>query len=599
MVVTAMCCHAALLLWGAAVHSPTFDEVGHLAAGISHWKLARFELYRVDPPLVRSIAALPVVLLGCKVDWRAYYDARTDRPEFMVGMDLIAINRDHIFGYFTIARWMCIPISLLGAYTCFSWAKALYGPNAGMLALLLWCFSPTIIGHGQLITPDVGAAAFGVLSLHGFWRWLQHKTWYRALKAGIWLGLAELAKTTWIVLFLLLPALWLIWHAVPQPRAKALRGTAPAQLAAILLVAVYVVNLGYAFQGSFSRLGSYRFVSRTIARVAPTWSTSHDNYRRGVNTLLSNLPVPFPRDYILGIDRQLLDLETQMWSYLRGQLRCGGWWYYYLYALVVKVPVGTWLLVVAALATRGFSSWFATGWRDEVILLAPVVVILTIASSQTAFNHHMRYVLPIFPFMFIWISRVAEFAGRGAELVARFAYGAAVWLIASSLWVFPHSLSYFNELAGGPRHGHKHLLDSNIDWGQDLFYLQRWLKDHPEASRLCLAYFGQVDPHVVGLQYTLPPQDGPRPGYYAVSVNFLQGYPRWARDGHGRFEFISPYRYSFFRHFKPVATAGYSIYIYHITLEEANRVRRQLGLPELPESEQPVRNAQKAGKRAE
>jgi hypothetical protein len=49
------------------------------------------------------------------------------------------------------------------------------------------------------------------------------------------------------------------------------------------------------------------------------------------------------------------------------------------------------------------------------------------------------------------------------------------WSVGSSLWYYPHSLSYFNELVGGPMGGPKHLLDSNIDWGQDLFYLKDWL----------------------------------------------------------------------------------------------------------------------------
>ena len=98
--------------------------------------------------------------------------------------------------------------------------------------------------------------------------------------------------------------------------------------------------------------------------------------------------------------------------------------------------------------------------------------------------------------------------------------------------VYPHSLSYFNELAGDPTGGHAHLIHSNIDWGQDLLYLKRWLDGHPEARPLYVAYCGTVDPHYLGIDYQLPPVADPgaavphlEPGWYAVSVNFLRGSP--------------------------------------------------------------------------
>jgi hypothetical protein len=302
---------------------------------------------------------------------------------------------------------------------------------------------------------------------------------------------------------------------------------------------------------------------------------------------------------------------------LRGEWRFGGWWYYYLYALVIKVPLGTWVLIAMALGASVFGMPYAASWRDEIVLLAPLVVILALVSSQTGFNHHLRYVLPIFPFAFIWMSKVARAAdfgrargqrpndqgtmandqgamtnkrpGRRVGMhrgIACVAAAALLWSVGSSLYYYPHSLSYFNELVGGPTGGHYHLGNSNIDWGQDLLFLKRWYDKHPEARPLGLAYdCPLVDPKVAGIEYTLPPAGpdpatpvsekvpveralGPQPGWFAISVNQLH-----RRD----------HQYDYFLRFEPVAMAGYSIYIYHITLEEANRVRRELGLPELRE----------------
>lgn len=165
--------HGGLLAWGASRHSPSIDEVAHLPSGLSHWELGRFDLYRVNPPLVRLLAALPVLGTEAKTDWRRFSDDyKRSRPEFAIGRDFIAANGSRSFWYFTIARWACIPLSFLGAYICFRWARELYGCLAGYLALALWCFCPNILGHAQMITPDAGAAALGVAACYLFWHWL-------------------------------------------------------------------------------------------------------------------------------------------------------------------------------------------------------------------------------------------------------------------------------------------------------------------------------------------------------------------------------------------------------------------------------------------
>ena len=268
-----------------------------------------------------------------------------------------------------------------------------------------------------------------------------------------------------------------------------------------------------------------------------------------------------------GIDLQKWDFERKMWSYLRGEWRLGGWWYYYLYALAIKVPLGTWGLGLLALGVGLFGRGYAASWRDELVLLAPAAVVLALVSSQTGFSHHLRYVLPVFPFAFIATSRIARAVELGHWKLVSIGGAALLWSVGSSLGHYPHSLSYFNELAGGPRHGHEHLVDSNIDWGQDLLYLEGWLDGHPEARPLGLGYrLPCIDPCITGIEHTLPPRDAPAPGWYALSVGTIR---HRTRD------------YEYFLHFEPVAMAGYSIYIYHVTLDEANRVRRKLGLPEL------------------
>jgi len=577
--------HGGLLAWIALVHSPTIDEVGHLPAGISYWYFGRFELYCVNPPLTRLAAALPVVFQHPETPWFGFFVGPGARSELAIGRQFIAANGSRSFWLFATARWACIPFSLLGAYICLRWARDLYGDAAGWMALMLWCFSPNILAHGSLVTADVPAAALAAAAGYAFWRWLESPGWSQAFVAGVVLGVAELTKFTLLIFLPLWPLMWFIWR---WPGRHSVRCAGwlreGSQMAVILLLTLYTINVGYAFDGSFRALGSFRFISRPLAGpLGDLDAISTATGNRFAGRCLGRLPVPLPAPYVIGIDAQGRDFEWKFSSYLGGRWRKGGWWYYYLYALAVKVPLGTWFLLLVALVAGIAAPGYAASWRRETVLLAPLAAIMVLVSSQTGVQY-LRYALPISSFAFVWVSKVARAIKLGQRKVALATGAALAWSILSSLAVCPHSLSYFNELAGGAKNGHWHLLDSNIDWGQDLLYLRRWYEAHPNARPLGLAVFASFDPAVAGVPCVTVPrgppdtlvavtdtkETGPLPGWFAVSVNNIHSRAR---------------EYDYFLHFTPVATAGYSIHIYHITVAEANRVRRELGLPELAEVE--------------
>jgi hypothetical protein len=141
------------------------------------------------------------------------------------------------------------------------------------------------------------------------------------------------------------------------------------------------------------------------------------------------------------------------------------------------------------------------------------------------------------------------------------------------LRVHPHYLSYFNEVAGGPDNGWQHLIEANTDWGQDLLFLKQWADAHPEARPLRLAYYGGLEPHRVGLDYCVRKIEGPEPepGWYAVSVNVICGAAFITTDKDRRVFSFPRNAYRSFRHLRPVAKAGYSIFIYHVVGEQVPR----------------------------
>ncbi len=553
LIILVLVLHVSLLMYNIVIHSPTNGEIPALSSGVYHLSTGRFDLFRVNPPLVRCIAATPVLMMHPKTDWSHHKDIVIGRDEFPVGIQFTEINGKNSFFYFTLARIACIPFSLLGIWVCYRWGNEIYGYPAGMMSLILWCFSPTVLGHAATIGPDLPSAACGLFSCYCFWNWLKKPTWNQAFFTGIALGLAELTKATWIILFPIWFVIALIWFIKLNVKKVLLHFV---KLISIFILALLCINLVYGFERFGTRLGEFRFISRTLGGKT-THETVSGNIFQG--TGLHNFPVPLPANYVVGIDIQKSDFEFKSDNYLNGTWQYGGWWYYYVFALLIKEPVGT--LFLFFLAVFVTIKGRLEKWKDEIVLLLPVICVFILVSSQTGMNHHYRYIIPVLPFLFIWIGKVAQYYLKTVILLL-------LLVIVSSLINYPHSLSYFNEFIGGPKNGPKYLLGSNVDWGQDILLLKKWCDKHPEAKPFYLKSASYFDPAVAGIDYQNLSTNAPQPGWYALSVNYIYGRSQ---------------QYRYFLNYEPVDKIGYSIYVYHITPEEANRVRREMGLSEIDE----------------
>ncbi len=572
--------HVGLLLGSLRQNFVAVDEVSHVSAGLSYWETGTFDASRVNPPLVKALAVLPVLAVWPGVTSQGL---RTSPAVF----DIVCL-----------ARLAGIAWSQVGCWVIYRWADELYGNWAACLGLALWCLGPNVLAHAQLMTPDVPAAVAGLAATYAFWHYLRQPSWALAYVAGLLLGIAQLTKFTLLVLYGAWLGLWLIRRLDSTRDPLPLWKQAAGEGLLIATISWAVVNAGYGFDGTGRLLGNYAFSSRFLTGGSQADGSAGAGPLKGNrfrDCWLGYLPVPLPADYVFGIDEQWARIEQRRASYLAGEWSREGWRYYYLHALAVKVPLGVMGVVLwgGMLTLRRCKSRACL--VDELALLLPAVLTFAVISSQTGINRHLRYVLPVFPFVVISTSKVAVCLQTGLWRVRLVAAALLVWGCGSSLVVYPHALSYFNELAGGPDNGHAHLVDSNIDWGQDLLFLKEWLDKHPEARPLGLAYFNVIDPRVIGLEYTLPPPwpgsnlrlkgdaagAGPQAGYFAVSVNYLRGLEFQAPNGQGGWEAVAREDYQYFREFAPIAKAGYSIYIYHITPDQANALRRKLGLPEL------------------
>ncbi len=548
----------ALLLHAAWTDSVVVDEAGQLASGLVHWVSGDFRPYHVNPPLLRLAGTAPVLLFRPAVPLPKYQGFAGERPEALLANQFAHANAGGYVAMVRVGRLATIALTLLASWLLWDLGRETHGETGGMVVVGMWVFCPLALGHGHFLTMDMGAAAFGLLAYRAFTRYLSEGTPVNAAGTGFALGLAVMAKFT---LLIFLP-LFLVWALLEAWARRASWRRLIFHLAIGAAVWAVVVHACYGFPRPVTWLKDFRFVSLALGGQPMT----AEGANRFQGTALGWVPVPLPEEMVLGIDVQRSDFERTLRSYLRGEHRQGGWWYYYLYALLVKLPVGHLVLVLAGVVATVIRLRTRKGfWRPWV----PGLLLLTLVSSQTGFSHHLRYCLPALPFLYLGAGAVVWPGGKiwlqGVAVVALFVSAA------STLANHPHHVAYFNELAGGPANGHAHLLDSNLDWGQDLLRLRDWLDEHPEARPIYLAAAHAVDPGVFGITYRLPPREpaSPEPGWYVFSINILQGYDYVVYDGQGMRHMITGDCYAQFRSRQPVARVGRSLWVFRVDGEQA------------------------------
>lgn len=486
--------HVCALIYGNYIHFPNVDEVGHLPSGVSHWEYERFDMYRVNPPLVRLVAGMPAWFSGIDYDWSRYSIEPGNRPEFTIGAKRLSDVRLALHCDFIVPRMFCISFSILGALVLTHWVWWVFGPFSASVVCAFWCFSPDILAHAQTIVPDVGSVAMGLVACYALWHYIHKPSLEFAFLVGIGFGFALLTKLTWITGFATLPftaflCSW-IWKEQLPLRSMSHRAT---DMILVLVTAITVLNAGYLFEGTGTTLGEYKFCSKTLGGADCNASTLGNRF---AESWIAAIPVPLPKNYVMGADYLRFEVEAKRWSFLFGEWRFGSWPYFYLATTFVKTPLAT--LIGTAIGMALLIYWQrkdSLSVKTMTMLAAigiPAIVCFSSVSLQGGFNHHHRYVMQIYPLLFVLVAAIGwKSPLQLANLRTSISAVLVVALLFSTASVAPHYLSFFNSLAGGPHNGWKTLGFSNIDWGQDLLFVADWIEKHPEARPIAfeLDYF--------------------------------------------------------------------------------------------------------------
>jgi hypothetical protein len=549
--------HAALGFDASRKLTVTHDEYWHLPAGLVAWRTGRFDSDNLNPPLTRMWDALPLIFTAAKVD-----PAIPAGDNFQLGDRFLTDNRARYERYLALARSMNVLFSALTGLVMALWAGDLFGRKSACLAAALWSFCPTALAHAALVTPDAGAACLFLATLFNCWRFSNRPAWRSAFLFGMLLGLAQLTKFTSLLLYPLCIAAWFIIRVRNETTLAVPWRTALGQWGCAIVVSLIVLNGGYLFEGSSRPLNAYHFQSRAMQQIA------------GALRPVDQLRVPLPRDYLEGLDHQRRMMEAPHPVYLDGRWSETGFDGYYLRALEYKLPHATQALCLLAGLFVAFPARLPRLGRVQALLWLPVVVLVVLASS-IGMQLGIRYILPALPLAYLFAAQTARWLDWSRFRVRTLVISLAIVALPWSLRFHPHHLAYFNEFAGGPAGGREHLLDSNLDWGQDLGGVAQFIREHESTKaglkEIGLAYFGMMPPSEMGIAYHIPPSFSPAPGWYAVSVNFAYGRPHTISNPDGTRRSADFQEFGYFRRYAPMARIGYSIDVYHITKDDISR----------------------------
>ena len=537
--------------------SGTADEPVNLTAGYTMLRLHDYRIHPENLPLLRMWTAVPLWLLpDVKLDTNRAAWKQDDRVAFAFEFLYRDNDADRLINR---ARFMVVLLGLGLGCLIYFWVRDWFGIPTAILTLALYATEPNILAHSGIASMDIGISFLIFGTFYFVWRLIQKYSAGNLLGLAAFFTLAMISKfTSWMLVPLV--ALLLGFGAWRNPTGPTRGDSRPRRLWLASGIMLGLLGLAY---GAIWAAYDFRYLPKADSAMQFRFTDS-PSLRAGAPHLAVALSWMDAHHILPNACLQGLALEQshgQVWpSYLLGTTSGTGWWYYFPFAMLIKTPIALLFLAITGLclAGRATGQFLARG----LLILLPLLAGLT-AAMTAPMNIGVRHVLPLYPFFLMAAAySIAELIRSRRRILQILLGGLCLFQFAETALAYPDYLAFFNPLCGGPSQGSKYLADSNIDWGQDLKTLKRWL-DANHLDQIQLSYFGMADPAYYGIHATYLPGSPffgePRqlrptaPGFVAISVHNLVG----ANPGLPRPDFYQP-----LRDLKPVAELGHSIHIY-------------------------------------
>jgi len=502
----------------AATHyafSNTYEEPAHIAAGVE-WLSGRYDYDPERPPLGRIAAGIGPYLRGERA---ASASSPADDGARILG------RGPHYRTTLALARLGEVPFFILLCAVVWGWGRRLTDERGAAIATLLAATNPTLLAHAGLATTDIALAATVAAALLAFVAWLDSPHWATALSLG---AAAALAAATD---FIAIPMLALAQMAIYAVRRRA---------------------KGASLWSGAPRWQSLLAIGLTIAAACVTgWAVYGFSTGPVIDGSVISVPAP---GWFRGLLSYLTDTTTARPAFLFSERSASGWWYYYPVALLVKTPLP--LLLVATLgAAAAVRDFVRRASAEPATVLAATVAVLVVGAIGGD-DGGVRLVLPVFAMIPLLgaIATVELWQASGRSIpVQRFVRGAVVATCAAAIIVplraHPDYLAYFNPIAGD--RPELILVDSNLDWGQDLYRLGTVMK-RMRIDSIAVAYYGSASLEAAGVRNArlLSAAERPR-GWIAASQTMLAGV-----GGDGAYEWLNE--------LQPVGRVGASLVLFYV-----------------------------------
>lgn len=568
----------ALALGGVWNKSNTFDEIAHLTAGYSYWLRNDYRLHPENGNWPQRWAALP--LMGGQPAFpERDFGSWQVADVWGVGEYFFYRLGNDIDSMLRLARATIVLLGAALGWLVYAWSRRLFGTSGGLVSLLAYACCPTMLAHGALVTSDMAAALAFAAATGGLWYVMHRVSWRSVTATALVTGGLFLAKFSAVILLPVAGVLLAARLAGARPLLVYGRGNLwlvrgrGMQLAALCGVAV--VHAAATWLMIWASYG-FRYEGLQRATEEERYQESWEHLLEMPGAVTSAIEVArehhlLPEAYLYGFAHTVRRSQARN-AFFNGEFSTQGWYTFFPYCLLVKTPLPLFVLLGLAAGAvawrwRRLHAGWGRSWRSLVLRglydTAPLWALLAVywafaVTSKLNIGH--RHIMPTYPSMFIlagaagyWFSPGRPPAGgrrrwrqrrgqavEGAQggwsgAVAGATVVVLAWSAFEAVSTWPHYLAYFNQLVGGPANGYKHLVDSSLDWGQELPALKRWLdtaglqgENHPPVY---LSYFGTASPDYYGIDARLLPcffdRTGarlPEPldgGVYCISATML------------------------------------------------------------------------------
>jgi len=618
---------AALLMLNSSLReSAIVDELAHIPAGYSYLKFGDNRLNPEHPPLLKDLSAIPLVFLNLNFPIESNYWQQYINGQWDVGRVFLYESGNNADQIIQLARIFPIILTLLTAFLVYLLAKKFVGPYWALLPFILFSFSPLFLAHGHYVTTDIAAAFGAILIFLIVIPKMMQPSKKNLLVAGLFLGIAQLTKFSLLLFYPLIIIFILIWKIVQIIKQKKSHLTI-SPLKEILktlgnIIIVFIISFGVIYLVYLPQNINYPIEKQVYdteqilysfaggpdpqLETCRHWTGSISRQMRCVAEIdialsKNKITKPFAQ-YLLGALMVVERSTGGNTGYFLGNISNSGWHEYFPIVFLIKEPIPSLILIFLAIfwSFKNFikstidniknKNWWTKliNWLSQNFLLFCIlifVIIYSIFSIRSPLNIGYRHLTVIIPLIYIltadqikkwWLGVKNNVDSQSIfSLLINFNQIKKIgiktilililimWYIIEALIISPHFIAYFNEFVGGAKNGYKYVVDSNLDWGQDLKRLAKFVEEN-NINKIKLDYFGGGSPTYYlqeKFEHWQSAKGQPETNsWLAVSLTFLQNSQGKPVPG---FHINPKDTYNWLKDKNPTARIGYSIFVYH------------------------------------